>query len=67
MSLGLEITFVTAVHGFEVTTETDRESDTPFSSVFRANIKGTPDTPLLALFNVAGVPDTASKLLCTVV
>ena len=41
----------------------DRESYDPFSCEFRANIKGTPAMPLIALFNVEGVPETASKLI----
>ena len=56
-----EIISVAAVHGFEVLSETDRESDTPFMSFFRANLKGMPPTPLLAIFNIAGREGTASK------
>ena len=38
-----------------------RESDPPFMTEFRANVKGMANTPLLAFFSVAGEPGTASK------
>ena len=60
--MGLRIIPTVAVHGFETTTVTKEESDTPYVCIFRANVKGTSATKLIALFGVTGVPETASKL-----
>ena len=56
---------VATVHGFEATTETEPERDNIYSQyskcVFRAHVKGS-GPELVGVFNVTGMPETASKL-----
>ena len=64
MNTGLIINFsVAAVHGFEASSLNLTESETPYTRVFRANVKGTAATQLITQLSVKGVEGTASKLL----